>query len=473
MGHKNDINMNFINKVKEEINKSSMIKKGDFVLVALSGGPDSMALLEFLRMIKSEFNLKLACFHLNHMLRGEKSDADEKFVVDFCKKNKIRLIVERIDTKKYCKRNKLSIEEGARKIRYKLLEKYAKKMSINKIALGHHAGDQIETFFMRLIRGAGIDGLSVIRPIRGNIIRPFINIYKEEIIKFLKEKRVDYRVDHTNLLPEFIRNKIRLKVLPEIDKISSSWRKNVSRTINLIQSDAEFINMAAEEVFSKISQDKKNKVIIDLILFDNALEQLKSRIIRMAIERLKGNLLGIDQKHVSEIMFNIKKSKNFELSLPGKINVVREYENLFFSRSNQADVSIKKEIMLPETGEKKIDKLDIKIVSIPEKVKKGEDPKKLISYKKKEITIDADKIKLPLGVRSYLHGDRFKPLGIKGSKKVHDYFIDKKVPPSERRKAIVVLSGSEIIWLVGYEISESVKISGKTKNLLMVKLESI
>lgn len=465
--------MNFINKAKEEIDKSCMINKSDFVLVALSGGPDSIALLEFFRTIKSEFNLKLACFHLNHLLRGKESDADEKFVVDFCKKNKIQLIVEHIDTKRYCKRNKLSIEEGARKIRYRLLEKYAKKMSANKIALGHHADDQIETFFMRLIRGAGIDGLSSMRPVRGNIIRPFINIYKEEILEYLKEKKVDYRVDHTNLLPEFIRNKIRLKVLPEIDKISSSWRKNASRTINLIQSDAEFINKAAEEAFSKISHDKKNKGTIDLRLFDKALEPLKSRIIRMAIERIKGNLLGIDQKHINEILTHIKKSKNFELSLPGKINVNREYENLFFTRANKAEVCIKKEILLPESGEKNLDKLDIRIVAIPEKVKKGEDPKKLISYKKKEITIDVDKIKLPLAVRSYLHGDRFKPLGIKGSKKVHDYFIDKKVPPSERKKAIVLLSGSEIIWLVGYEISESVKISGKTKNLLTVKLESI
>lgn len=474
MEYKNNINENFINKIKEEIINNSIIEKGDFVLVALSGGPDSMAMSEFLRTIKNEFNLKLACFHLNHMLRGKESDADEKFVIDYCKRNNIKLIVEHINTKEYCKKNRLSIEDGARKIRYELLEKCANEISANKIALAHHADDQIETFFMRLIRGTGIDGLSVMKQTRGNIVRPFLNIYKDEILGFLKKEKIKYRADHTNLLPHFYRNKIRLKVLPEIDKINASWRKNVTRSIRLIQSDTKYLSGIANKEFLKLAKTSKKNVVIELNRLAGIEKQIQNRIFRLAIELLKGNLLGIDQKHIEVISSQLKKEKNFKLSLPGKILVCREYEKLIFAiGGNKKMAPIKEGIPLLAAGETKIENIKLKIISSTKKVKKGETLHKLISCKKEIITIDADKIKLPLIIRSYLPGDRFKPLGAKGSKKVHGYFIDKKISPTEREKALVVLSVDEIIWLVGYEISESVKISDKTKNVLTLKLETI
>ncbi len=246
-----------LNKVLSTISRFGMLQKGDSVLISVSGGPDSVFLAAALNQIKALYGLKLYCFHLDHKTRNGQSFQDAAFVKDFCGSTGLKLFAVEMDVKEWCRQNRLSFQEGARRLRIDLLNETAKKNSIKKISTGHTADDNAETFLMHLLRGSGLRGLSGIQPVNGKFIRPLLEIFHADILKYLAENEIPYCSDKTNMENIYYRNKIRNILIPFINNnFSKNFVKNLSGTIDVIRQENAFIDDLWQEMFKKDCRDK-------------------------------------------------------------------------------------------------------------------------------------------------------------------------------------------------------------------------
>lgn len=461
-------NIEFIEKLKAAVSRFGLLEEGDRVLVALSGGPDSVALLYGLISIKSEYKLKLYAAHINHQLRGAESDQDEKFAKELASNLGLRFFSKKVDVKMKARKENLSIEEAAREVRYKYLEKLAGQIQANKIALGHQADDQAETFLMRLIRGAGAAGLSGIPVKRGKIIRPLMRIKREEIESFLKANRIPFRQDSSNYLTDFNRNKVRLKLLPIIKReFNPQIVDSLNRAADILSLQRGYVQKISEQILKRISKKRKGKIVIDAKKFARYDTCLKREMIRLCL-----NYLGGDVSHLS-----------FELVERALTLVVRKrsgrrvklYKDVWFEvGESQLAFFLEKEkdfshsIKLPGKSVLKDQNL-----MIESGLQNGKSQRELLSEHDRNIAfLDWGKLTPPFAVRSRREGDRFKPLGMKGTKSVADFLIDAKVPRHDRDEVSVLTSKGRIVWLVGHRISEEFKVTGRTKKVLRLKATS-
>jgi tRNA(Ile)-lysidine synthase len=457
----------FLKKFKQTIARYDLLEKGDKVLVAVSGGPDSVALLYALLEIKGEFDLDICVAHLNHKLRGRESDEDQKFVKKLAHKLNLKFFSKSVDVKKEAKKRKLSLEECARLVRYQYLENLADKIQADKIAVGHQADDQAETFLMRLLRGAGGLGLSGIPPKRGKIIRPLMEIKREEIEKFLKEKGVLYRTDSSNLLPNYFRNKIRLSLLPLIKKkFNPKIVEVLNRASNIISSQQQYIEKSCEEILGFVCKSKsKNKIVLDLNRFVNYDICLKREMIRRCVKELNGDSTDISFDSVERALDLVKKEKSGKrVRLTVNIWAEASGKNLaiYKQRKRQYDYPI----TLP--GIKNLRSLGMKIRS--EVVSRSSLPKKIKSNGEEVAFLDWEKLKGPFNLRSRRPKDKFRPLGMQGTKSIADFLIDIKVPRYERDEVMLLTAQGKIAWVVGYRISDEFKVTDKTKKVLKMEL---
>lgn len=484
---KNEI---FIKKFKQtiarydllEIPPAAGLEKGDKVLVAVSGGPDSVALLYALLEIKDEFDLDLCVAHLNHKLRDRESDEDQKFVKNLAHKLNLKFFSKSIDVKKEAKKKKLSLEEAARWARYRYLENLAGRIKATKIAMGHQADDQAETFLMRLVRGAGGAGLSGIPPKRGKIIRPLIEIKRKEIEKFLKERGQSYRTDSSNLLPNYFRNKVRLLLLPQIKKrFNPKIVEVLNRTSNIISLQQQYVEKSCEEILHLVCKSKKrDKIVLDskkFIAYDTC---LKREMIRLCVRELVGDRFASLTTSSTELSFD---------SIERILNLVQKQKSgrrVKLTRNIWAEVSgknlaiyIKRKkqynypISLP--GKKNLRSLGMRIES--EIMSRSSLPHKIESKDEKIAFLDWEKLKEPFRLRSRRPKDKFKPLGMKGTKSVADFLIDMKVPRYERDEVMLLTARGKIAWILGYRISDEFKVadlkaqnSCKTKKVLRIEV---
>jgi tRNA(Ile)-lysidine synthase len=469
---KNDV---FLRKLKQTIARYDLLEKGDKVLVAVSGGPDSVALLYALLEIRDEFNLGLCVAHLNHKLRGRESDEDQKFVKNLAQKLDLKFFSKSIDVKKEAKRMRLSLEEGARLVRYRYLENLADKIKADKIALGHQADDQAETFLMRLLRGAGGLGLSGIPPKREKIIRPLIEIKKEEIEKFLKEKRQSYRTDSSNLLPNYFRNKIRLLLLPLIKKkFNPKIVEVLNRTSNIISFQQQYLEKKSEETLPFPCKTKmKDKIVLDLKRFMNYDISLKREMIRLCVKKLNGDRFASPATGSTDLSFD---------SIERTLSLIQKGESgrrVKLGRNTWAEVSgenlvIYKEKKKPHNypisfpGEKNLRSLRMRIRS--EIVSRSSLPQEIKSKGEEVAFLDWEKLKRPFNLRSRRPKDKFKPLGMQGTKSIADFLIDTKVPRYERDEVMLLTTQGKIAWVVGYRISDEFKVTDKTKRVLKIEV---
>ena len=319
--------MKLTDRVKLTIQKYRLLKKGDCVVVALSGGPDSVSLLYLLNSLKKDFCLKLICAHLNHMLRGKDSQDDLLFAQKLSEKFKIPFFYEEIDVRKL--KINSSLEETARKIRQDFLFRVANEAGADKIAAGHTKDDQAETVLMRLLRGAGLYGLASILPKRKiskyMFIRPLIEATKNEILGYLSAKFIPYRVDKTNKQDIYFRNRIRRRLIPELKKYNKNIVDVLSHTAESVSLDYEFMRKEAEGCFKKIKSLKNckeiNIKIKDILRLHPALRRM---VLRLSIEKLKGNLRRIDYRHIEELEDLIDNRKFGSIvDLPQGISVLK------------------------------------------------------------------------------------------------------------------------------------------------------
>lgn len=458
-----------IEKVYETINKHKMLDKNDKVLVAVSGGPDSVAMLYALEELAPKFDLKLRVFHLNHQMRGEESRQDARFVEDLAKSHKLPITIHSYDVPSYIKNNKLSVEEGARQVRYEMLDKVSKKVGASKMALGHTQDDQIETFIIRLIKGAGSEGLSGIPVKRGKYIRPLLDVNRDEIERYCEAKGIKYRLDTSNWDTSILRNKVRHELIPTLLDYNPSIAENIVRIMDILKEEQLELEIESRDRYRVLARKEESVVKLPLDQLKKLSPAMLRRLIRQGIETVKGNLRDVEFKHIEEVTRFIKrKSPRLGLDLPGNVMVFDEYTWLVIADKKSLKAPKMNKALISAPGRLDLAEFSIRITAGIENYNgkrnlKGES----IAY------LDYDKVKLPVSVRLNREGDWFIPLGMRGKKKLQDFFVDEKISQRIRRRTLVVESVGQIAWVVGKRIDERFKVTGETKKMLVLTLDNL
>ncbi len=453
-------------KVLKTIREYNLISNNENIVVGVSGGKDSMALLYMLLYAKKHIDFNVIVAHVNHGVRGEEALHDQIFVKEKAKELGLTFYSTDVDMISYSNEHKISPEEAGRELRYEFFRSILESLKGGKIALAHNMNDQAETLMMRIIRGTGIDGLNGMDFINDDIIRPLLNITRKEIEEYIEYKAIESVLDKTNLMPIYTRNRIRLELIPYIEEsfnpnfITALWR--LSQTS---RDDSNFLKRYTDNKYDDILIDEnKERIVLSLDKFRELDKSIQNRIIIYAIIRIIGIFQGINEEHISNVvnLFNLGKTGKI-VELPDGILAKVDYNNLIIERY-RANI-IKPFIHELKIGYNQFDALGcgfiIKKIAIED-----------IDYESKLSNIkyfDCDKIKGSLFLRNRKDGDRFIPIGMQGSKKIKDFFIDLKIPRDKRDLVPLVVDKENIIWVVGYRISELYKLTQKTRNILMIE----
>ena len=453
--------------MREFIISRRLIKPKDRVLVALSGGPDSVFLLYALLALRDELKINIIAGHLNHCLRGAESNKDEKFVKALAKKEGIKLISALRDVAGYAKRHKLSIETAAREVRRDFLQKIAEKHNCQRIATGHNLNDQAETVLMHIVRGSGLTGLKGIPAVNGKFIRPMLGISREEILEYLRLNKIEWREDSTNKSPDHTRNKIRLTLIPQLKKYNPQIIQSLSNLAESAGSDLDLVEQLAEQAFKQTAKIHKAKINIDLSLFNSYNKGLQRNVLRLAVLHLARQGVAPSFEAVENCIHLMagRVGSRFEI-LPG-IWCIIGYKTAEIAIPPTSTVvkkdSAVKKLMVPGktafNGHLIISKI---IGSHIKSLARNAD---IVYY-------DWDKLKssdIIIGKRR--PGDAMVPFGSSHKKKTKEIFIEAKVPQAKRDSWPVFRCANEIIWLAGLRRSNHAPVNKETKNIL--KLEFV
>lgn len=450
--------MDLIKKIKKNISANSLINEKDRILVGLSGGPDSIFLLYILH---NYFNNQLIIAHINHKLRGVDSDLDEKFVRTISQKLKIPLYVIREDVKKLSNENKKSIEEVGREVRFSFFDKILKVENFNKIALGHNLDDNVETILINFIKGSGTKGLIGIPEKRDNIIHPIINIKKEEILKFLEENKIEYRVDKTNFEIDFLRNKVRNYLLPIIEKeFNKNFKEKILSLSNILKVEDRFLDNLVENIKNDLIEFEDDFIKIDNKKFQKLDLSLKRRLIRKAIDYFNRDLREYPLEHIDKVISLENKKTGKEIELPFNLIAVKDKNKIIIEKKGVEIPNFYIEI--PDIGLYELAGMKIELTLV-EKISKVKNI--FTSF------FDYDKIEFPIKFRKPKFGEKFKPLGLKKKKKIQDFFVDNGIPKSVRWNLPILLDKKDdILWIVGVRISDDYKVTNLTKRVICIKI---
>lgn len=436
--------------VSDYINNNELFLNTDKIIVAVSGGMDSVVLLDLL----SKLHENLAIAHCNFALRGHESDEDERFVRNLSDEYGLLFHTKRFETSTYARKHRMSIQEAARELRYVWFDELCSTFGYTRIAVGHHADDQIETFFINLLRGAGVAGLKAMKPLNGKVVRPLLNVAHIQIEEYAAKEGVNFREDSSNRSDKYLRNKIRRHLLPELEKIKENYRDPLLSSIRSLGDDHKMIGMFVDNLFSETVVSSGSRTIINA-----------------------DKLISLPQS--SLVMYYMLKRYGFQ---PHQANLITEAlrqkisGNKFFSQRYRA-VCNRGELIIEEQAENTSEK----IVTVNSAEDKINNPVK-IEFMVKEATndfsfdggpgfayFDYDKIKFPLTVRKWKEGDRFMPFGMQGSKLVSDLLIDEKVDRFKKEKVYVMESDDKISWVVGYRASNLFKVDDNTTKILVAR----
>lgn len=453
-------------KLLETIEKYDMIDIGDKVLVGVSGGADSIALLHALNSLRDRLHIEVFVAHINHGLRGQAADEDADYVKTICKEWSIPFFLREANVRELAELWRISEEEAGRKVRFEFFDEVLSNIDGHKIALAHHRDDQIETILHNIIRGTGMEGLRGIKPIReGRIIRPLLEIDRLSIERYLAEEDISYRHDKTNYETIYTRNKIRLELIPYIEKnFNPSFKESIVRMADIIGEEDDFIRGYTDRLIRDNITIEENVVTIPIDFLRSCHRGIKRRIVRMCIEHLSGNMVNIGQMHVDSVLAICDLNTGAVVDLPSNLIAYRDYCAILLTKgADYRKESFKKKLKVP--GVTVIEQLGIKFQVRYTTEKCFGDPNC--------VYIDGDAVSKELYIRNRVDGDRFRPLGMKGSKKLKDFFIDEKVPKYIRDSVPLVVDGDDIVWVVGYQIGDDYKIRNHTKKIIELSFSNI
>ena len=457
-----------------------MIQDGDRLVVGVSGGPDSVALTYALWRLSSRLGIELHLAHLNHMFRAQEAEEDALAVSTLARKLDLPLTIESFDVPAFLNRSGLSQQDGARQVRYSFLRRVGSQCQAQKIATGHNADDVAETVLMRLLSGSGASGLASIPPVNGDVIRPLIETERREIESYLNENRLPYRLDSTNLKPHYLRNRIRLKLLP---LLRSEYNPNVNRALidlaHILRDEDVYLNGIVDGLLPTLCFWQGEEVALNPSAYLGYQPAVRRRVLREILFRLKGDRMGIGFHHIERLHDFISGSRTGAImELPGGLVAERGAEGILFYPPSQPQPPVKMELTVP--GEVAIPNLGFSLRATLQHTPPNFDLASLLEELKEEPDVaylDYAKIELPLTVcnRSSLAGCkvRFQPLGMRGRKSLKEYLIDRKIPRRRREVIPLIMSGEELVWVGGHQIDDRVKLDKGTSVMLRIDLRPI
>jgi len=450
-----------IPQVVQTIEKYNLIQKGEYILIAVSGGCDSIALLHLLYQLRTFYDLKLGVVHYEHGIRGEASLRDAEFVAEMSEKLNLPFYIEHGKAIAFARRKRLSLEVAARQLRYDFFNQVLQQTGADKLALGHTADDQIEEILRRLIRGTAWVDLGGMPIKREKFIRPFIFIYKDKIKQLLEEEGIPYMIDSTNFDIRFFRNRIRHQLIPLLLKFNPRFKENLVEMSVIWQEERGWLDTFIEKAIAKsVKQTPKGKQI-DLNLFRHYHPALQRRIL---VALLKEIPLPFTRRHLNALLALASPGGPHKfISLPKGWLGYKEGHYLYITSSIPPQPDYYYQIDEPA-------KIEIKELGVLFEIKLVEKKAEKINQTLNKVYVDFQKISFPLEIRPYQPGDKFYPLGGKGSKKIKDFFIDLKIPYAERKKYPVVISQDRIIWVTGLCLDERIKPGPETRLYLMLKI---
>ena len=470
----------FEKKVADFIKADQLFGSAEKILLAISGGADSTALLYTMQTLKKEgiINAELLCAHINHQLRGNEADQDEQFALVQAGELNLPIITKHVNVRELAYRDKLSIETAARKLRIESLADIAKANNCTCIATAHQKDDNAETILHRLLRGTGLRGLAGIWPIRVfddgiKFVRPLLCVRRDEIIRYLQQRDLKWREDRTNVNCTHKRNFIRHQLLPALQKNCSA--SIVEQLFELAQLSRRFYSLLssrAQQAWPQLARISENKIALNLERFLAEPEPIRIELIRLSLTTVGSGERDLTERHYERILQLAEQcAGNKKLELPNGFAVLRQSKKLIFARpekiAHPVEQSIESiELKIPgETGFGQF-LMEATILNAAE----GKFEEFKTNKNNFVERFDLDKVKLPLSVRFRRRGDRFRPLGFPAEKKLGKFLTTAKVPQAIRRKILVVSDSEKIIWVWPVRISEQVKITTRTRKILQLQI---
>ena len=463
--------------VDEALTKHGLIAQGDSVLIGVSGGPDSVALLHLLLDRVPARRLHLGVAHLNHQLR-DGADRDEEFVRQLAADLGLPFHGHRADVRAWQARCRLSLEEAGRQVRYAFFEEVCAANGYAKIALGHHADDNAETLLLHLLRGSGRLGLSGIPAIRAGVaIRPLIFATRADIADYLRTRKIPYVSDPTNTDAAFLRNRIRHRLIPDLERdYHPGMRAILSRTALILRAEEEWLESLVESMYrSLLTADGEGRVALSAPALGRLPLAAVRRVVRKALIQVKHDLRRVAFAHIEQVLELVRRTTDTgPLHLPGCVHVRRQGDEIIFARAESAGARPLPDetphdfeyrltgcgcLTIQETGDCiRLSELDP--AAVPELA--GQSPQ--TAY------MDLAAVEFPVIVRNFRPGDRFSPLGVSGTQKLKKYFIDHKVARTERRRCPLLISRGQLLWVAGHRLDHRAGLSPQTRRVLKAEL---
>lgn len=455
-----------LSRVRGTIRRHAMIEPRDHVGVAVSGGVDSVILLDILASLRTELHIALTVLHLNHGMRGAEADRDQRFVQTLSEQYALPCFSKEVDVPRYIEEHSLSPQAAARELRYLFFEEAMRKHDLDKVAVGQIADDQAETVLMRIIRGGGTRGLKGIPPVRGRYIRPLIEVWREELLAYARHKEISFVQDSSNLKDDYLRNRVRHELLPALREYNPSIKERLLHLAQVLGEDETYLEGLAHEIAKEIvTGDETCSIPISQLL--SLPPALQARVLQRSFAGLSsGGVLEYPHiKGIKELIQGGGGSKR--LALPGGYWAQRNYDTLLLRKGEEIPEGVVGEMDLTIPGRTGLNGFDWEIEAVVSDSRASPRPDPEAAY------LDYHHLTFPLRVRSFRPGDSFIPLGMNGHKKLKAFFIDLKIPRAQRAKIPLVLSGDDICWVAGLRIDERFKVGKDTKKVLKLTMKRL
>jgi tRNA(Ile)-lysidine synthase len=464
-------------RVLRFIREHSLVTQPQLV-VAVSGGPDSVCLLHLLFRLKGDLGINLHVAHLNHQLRSADSKADAEYVVNLARQLSLPVTVEQKDVRAYKARHHVSLEEAAREVRYSFLAKVAGSIGTDCVAVGHTRDDHIETILLHLIRGTGTRGLRGLMPLtqlqysgdKVAVMRPLLEVTREETVAYCKNHQLKPRLDVSNLSPSPLRNRIRHQLLPLLYSYNLRVDEALLRTSRIAQDELAFLDKEGTRLWTEIVKKQGDSLIFSKVKFTSLPVALQRHMLRMGMEDLVGNLRDIESRHIEEMVSALSKPAGKKLTLPEGIIFAIDYDRYLLGPdpvSLSPFPPLTGEFPLSIPGETYVSGWQVRatVTSTPVDKSKTDEPNRFAAY------FDLKKVGDRLLVHIRRPGDRFQPMGMSDTKKLAEFMIDAKIPHVWRDRIPIVSSLNQVIWVVGWRIDDRVKVTNGTKQVLRLEFE--
>jgi tRNA(Ile)-lysidine synthase len=458
-------------RVRRTIDCYHLVEKGDRLIVGVSGGVDSMVLLRLLIACRETFDLSLIVAHVNHGFRPEESEREAELVRKESARFGLPFEYGKFNVREFQKLGGLSPQDAARRIRFHFFYDLLGKHDAQRIALGHNADDQVETVLLRLIRGSGVRGLKGILPVHeGKVIRPLLEVWREEIDSFALGEKIPFLCDSSNLKNDYLRNRVRLSLIPFIEReYQPHFKETLLKTSKILREEDDCLEKGAEEAYQKVVHETKETLAFNFSEYQSLHRAIQWRVIKKIVEKRLDGRTTIEGGRGTEVHKIHQKlhqaSPSFLIELPHGFWAEKRYDLVLFGR-REVKPSVPFEVELVSPGRKRVEEIGKEVV-IEET---DRDPLGDYHGSPDTALMDYESLRFPLKMRNFRPGDRFCPLGVKGSQKLKDFFIDHKIPRFERPRIPLLISEERIAWVVGYRLDERVKITERTRKILKVKV---